>query len=575
MKRMRKMENNDTNNSVLSGASGAPGIVMGNANIYKRRRPSVSQSLIDDEQVQAQLNEFEQARDKAEQELNKILKHQQDQDAADLVRTQIEMLKDPELNQQIKHQIKSQNQPADAAVELVFETYLSILKRNQAQNRSVDITDIRDRLIQILHDDDGDTITEGAILVARELSPREVVECAEKNVQGIIMDFGGTHSHAAIIARSMGLPTILGTERGTSEIADNDQLILDGKLGQVIINPDEETRQQYQDLMEEQNEVLREAESVCRQPNETKDGAAFSLRANIEFIEELLAVKKYCAEGIGLLRTESFYLRKQHFGDASDQEEFYKSILEKTVPHPVTIRLFDAGGDKLLKRDDKESNPFLGWRGIRMLLDQKELLKRQLKAICKTATVYHSRVEVLIPMVSAPDQIRQVRTLLQKVQEELQADGFDTDKNLKIGIMVEVPNVALQAELFAEEADFLSIGTNDLTQYVLAVDRGNERIANLYDQRHPMIWALIKNVADAACQKEIPLSVCGELASDPVAACCLRGLGITELSMNPTAIPAVKKALREHTLTEMEKLADQVAQCQTIEEVDSLFTNWI
>ncbi len=559
---------------VLSGAVGSPGIVMGEASLYKRRRLSVSQSFVDDEQVQHQLEEFERACSKAEQELVELLDHQQDESAEQLVRTQIEMVKDPELHRQIKRQIVDQNQPADAAVESVFETYLSMMNRNQSQDRSVDITDVRDRLIQFLHNYDGNEMVEGSIVVARELSPREVIECADHNVKGIVMDKGGINSHAAIMARSMGLPTVLGTLDSTAEIGTDDQLILDAESGQVIVNPNADTEQKYQELIARQQQARNSAEEICQSANKTSDGTSFCLRANMEFADELNAVKKYCAEGIGLLRTESIYLRDQNFKDLKQQESFYQSVLQETEPHPVVIRLFDGGGDKLFDKDDSEQNPFLGWRGIRMLLDQKNLLTQQLKAICKVASEHQGRVRILVPMVSTVEEVTEVRSLLDAVQEELRDAGIAPDDDIQLGIMVEVPNVALQADLFAEHADFLSIGTNDLTQYTLAVDRGNERIAGLYDQRHPSVWYLINKVGEAARRTNTPLSICGELASDPIAACGLLGLGISELSMNSFALPAVKEALCSRDISEMKTLGQQILQCQTMDDINQLFSNW-
>lgn len=577
-KHTRKMDRKTKSNEILlSGVSGSPGIVIGRASIYERRRPSISLSPVDDAQVQRQLKEFQKALDKAEKELMQILNKQEDESASELVRTQIEMLKDPELNSRIENEIVQRNRRADAAIKKIFDGYLSIIEQNReadTHDRTVDISDVRDRLIQILHDYEGDNIAEDAILVARELSPREVIEFSEHNIKGIIMDTGARNSHAAIIARSMNVPTVIGSTNATSEINPDDLIILNGQSGEAVVNPEGETQKKYQKLIAQQAETLRNYEAICQKPNKTKDDASFCLRANIEFAEEIDTLKKFCAEGIGLLRTESIYLRGEDFGNREKQELFYKSILEDTAPHPVTIRLFDAGGDKLFNRGGEEQNPFLGWRGIRMLLDEQDLLKQQLKAICKTAAAFRGRVRILIPMISTLEQLLQVRELLQAVQKELDNEGVSPDEDVALGIMVEVPNVAIQADLFAKHADFLSIGTNDLTQYLLAVDRGNSRIANLYNQCHPTVWDLIKMVQEAAKKHDKSVSVCGELASDPAAACCLMGFGIRELSMNAASLPGVKKALRTHTLSEMKKLSKEVKESQTMQEIKQAFSNW-
>ena len=559
----------------LEGAAGSPGIVIGKSSLYQREQPRVSEHRISADEVEQQVRCFKEARKKAEKELQNMLESQQGGSAVELVQTQIEMINDPELNDQVIRNIKENKQPADLAVKQAFENYLQVIRQTneQALERSVDIADVRDRLIQILHNH-RDEIVEDRILVAHELSPREVIEFSSRNVKGIIMDSGGTTSHAAIIARSMNIPTIVGVKNATEVIEDGQQVILDGGNGEGILHPNEATLKKYEQLIEQQVAAQANFESICQDANETTDGHPFSLRANLEFSEGLTTVQKYRAEGIGLLRTESIYLSRENFRNQDHQQKFYESILELTSPHPVTIRLFDSGGDKFFGDPEDEQNPFLGWRGIRMLLDEKQLLRNQLRAILKTAANYKDRVRILIPMISTLQELLDVKELVRNEQKKLSSNGIDVDKNIQIGIMVEVPSVALQAELYAQHADFLSIGTNDLAQYVLAVDRGNERIAHLYDQRHPAIWQLIKQVAEAADQESINVSLCGELASNPIAACCLVGMGITDLSMNAVVLPRVKEMLCGRSLSEMQELSQQVLQGETIDDINRLFSNW-
>lgn len=560
---------------LLSGAPGCSGIVIGATSVYRRKRPKISNVNIDDDQVQQQIERFQQALEKAEQELKRLSENQYDE-SAKLIRTQIEMLKDPELNKRIKHEIKANNTPADSAIQSVFENYLNVIQETQNEaslERSVDIADVRDRLIQILHDHE-DEIVKGTILVAKELSPREVIEFSRQDIKGIIMDHGGTSSHAAIIARSMNIPTVVGLKKATDTISSGDLIIADGRHGEVIVNPRESTQEKYQNLIDQQVETETDFKKICNHPNKTADGHPFVLQANIEFTEELDTVQKYGAEGIGLLRTESIYLSRENFSDQEHQEGFYESILERTGRHPVTIRLFDAGGDKFFKEKSEEQNPFLGWRGIRMLLDEEKLLKSQLRAILHTAARFRGRIRILVPMISTLDELLDVKEMMLNVQGELMKQGVQIDDEVQLGIMVEVPSVAMQADLYAEHADFLSLGTNDLTQYALAVDRGNERISPLYDQRHPAIWKLIAGVADAAQKENIPVSVCGELASDPIAACCLLGLGINKLSMNPVVLPTVKRMLVKHSLEEMQQLSEKVLATKTLEDINQVFSNW-
>jgi len=560
----------------ITGAPACPGIVIGNTSLYQRARPHVSDTQITDDETEVHIHKFYEALDIAEEELEALLENTDMEDLADLIEMQIAILKDPELHNRIEQEISANNKPVDAAIESIFRNYLQVISENHGetfQNKSVDISDIRDRLLQIIHNK-RDDIKEGAILVARELSPREVISFSNRNIKGLITDRGGATSHAAIIARSMNIPTVVGTQRATEVINSDDEVVLDGRNGEVVVHPKDETREKYKSLIEQQFKRQADFESLCKKPNETSDGKTFSLQANIEFAEELSIANKYQAEGVGLLRTESIYLSRKHFQNIPQQVAFYKSILELTTPHQVTIRLFDVGGDKFFGDEGKEQNPFLGWRGIRMLLEQPELLKNQLRAIIKTSEDFFGRIRILVPMVSTIDEIRKLKDIISEVQNELLNEGIDIDKDIPLGLMIEVPSVALKADLFARHADFLSIGTNDLTQYVLAVDRGNERISNLYDQRHPAIWRLIKEVAEAGECNGVPVSVCGELASDPIAASCLMGLGINTLSMNAVVLPSVKQVLRSNSYIEMQQLAEKVLAAETMDDIDNIFSNW-
>lgn len=563
---------------ILSGAPAAPGITLGKARHYKRSRPIVSGRHIRDVDIDQHVDLFNRALATAEQELQDLIDNQEDEEAIELLQAQMAMVKDPDLKNRVEVEIKQGNQPADAAIDQVFGVYLDLMEEHQKgalKQRSIDLVDARDRLIQLINNnDETKDIDEDAILVAQELSPREVIEFSEHDIRGIIMDRGGVTSHAAILARSMQIPTVVGVEAASKSIATNELIILDGNRGKVIIKPSTDTRKKYDDIMTEAARKQAEVQQVCDQPNRTADGSEFTLRANIEFENELPSINRFRAQGVGLLRTESIYLHCDHFDDEQKQHSFYGLVLEHTEPHPVIIRLFDAGGDKLFNLAEQEQNPFLGWRGIRMLLDKKTVLKQQLRAILKAAGCSPGRVRILVPMISSLEEVEAVRKAIEVVQQELKKEGETIDPNVQLGIMVEVPNVAIQARAFADNVDFLSIGTNDLTQYLLAVDRGNERISKLYNQRHPALWKLIKDVADAGKEADVPVSVCGELASDPVAACCLLGLGITELSMTPSALPAVKQALCSHSISDMNILASKILKSTTVTEAEKIFANF-
>lgn len=565
-----------TEEILFSGAPASPGIAMGKTSLYQRSRPNVSRQSITDDEIDHQLSQFEKALEEAEQEIRGLRDTQENGEVKDLLLAHIEMINDPDLRRRVEIEIKKYNQPADAAVEKVFGTYLDLMENQEGllQERSIDIKDVRDRLIRIINDDDEDEIEQGSILIARELSPREVIEFSEQNIRGIVMDRGGTTSHAAILARSMRIPTIVGVENASSSIGAREMIILNGDHGEVVMNPTPATQKKYDEMMARTAEEQSQREKICSSPNITSDGSPFSLQANIEFKEELAAVRSVRAEGIGLLRTESLYLRHEQFGNEEKQNAFYQSILEETKPHAVTIRLFDAGGDKFFDRGQQEHNPFLGWRGIRMLLDERSLFKEQLRAILKTAAQYPGRVRLLVPMVSSLQEVSAIKQLIKELEEQLKAEKNTVGIDMKLGVMVEVPTVAMQAEYYAEQVDFLSIGTNDLTQYLLAVDRGNERISGLYNQRHPAVWKMIQHVSEAGQATGKPVCICGELASDPIAACCLLGLGIKELSMTSGALPAVKNALCSRSIDDMKKLAAEVLESITISDVEDAFARF-
>lgn len=567
----------DAGEILLSGVSAAPGIVMGTVELYERQHPAVSVQKINDEEVEQHLKQFNEALSHAEQELNSLLKGQQNEDVAELLQAQIAMINDPDLRERVETEIKENKEPADAAIDKVLEVYLKLMDKNQQENtqkRSIDITDVRDQLIEILRHDKQHSIKDGAIIAAEELSPREVITFAKHKVQGIIMERGGETSHAAILARAMRIPTVVGLKDVFSAIQEGKPLILDGSRGEVVLNPSAETRKKYDEMAARAADDRMEHKKIIRRQSHTADGHEFTLRANIGFEEELPLLHNYDAKGIGLLRTESIFLNSDKPGSEQSQQRFYERVLQEAAPHPVTIRLFDAGGDKFFDLGQKEQNPFLGWRGIRMLLDEEETLRQQLRAILKAAVNYSGRVRILVPMVSSMEEVAAVKQILKQVQDKLLEEGYDIDADIKFGIMVEVPGTAMQISHFVHDVDFLSIGTNDLTQYLLAVDRGNERISDLYNQLHPSLWKLMKQIVDEAQSADIPVNVCGELASDPIGACGLVGLGVRELSMTPSALPEVKKILCDHTLDEMQQLAAAIVESATAKDVQKIITKF-
>lgn len=568
----------NSNEVLVQGVAASPGIVMGNACIHQAKRPVIPTGRIDKEMVSEELTLFREACEKLRQRWRSIKEREADKKSSTILATQIDILSDPELIAQIELYIKQDYYRAQQAINKTFERYIKRFSNSGSEvmdERAIDLADMRDRLIEATVTDISTLVAnEGDILVAEEFSPREIIQLSHQKVKGFVMERGGNTSHAAIIARSIGIPAVVGAKGILENLADEDMIYLDGEKGTVSVNPSEETSLQIEQFMANRLKVREEEVKICCQSSTTTDRVPFVIRANIEFAEELANVEQYRAKGIGLLRTESVYLNHHDFGGLKEQETFYEHMLAQTGDEPVIIRLFDIGGDKILDSEITENNPFLGWRGIRMLLDKRTLLHDQLSALLAVAGQYPGRVKILVPMVSRLEEVKEVKKEIEACQQELTKAGRPVDHQIALGIMVEIPSVAIQAAHFASEVDFFSIGSNDLTQYLLAVDRGNAFISGLYNQRHPAVWKMIERTITAADDNGIEVDVCGEIASDPVAAACLLGLGIRTLSMSPISISAVKKVLVSRSLGDMKDLAARTLQCGTLQEVETVFENW-
>ena len=574
---MDDLQDTQADELIIKGVPASPGIVLGNVYIHEKVRPVIESDHIEEHLIPDQIDLFDHAKQRLKKRWELLMEEEPNEESKSILEAQIAIITDPELSNQVEVYIKKERHSAQQAVNKAFTNYINILSESDSENmknRMIDISDIRDRLIEFAGDrKPTENRKEGDILVSEEISPREVIQLSHQKVKGFVMEKGGHTSHAAIIARSMGIPAVVGAKGIVRQLGDEQLVCLNGESGLVTVNPSDETCERAKEVSVDQEKSLEEKIQLCKQPSETADGHSFTIQANVEFPEELHHVDQYCAEGIGLLRTESVYLDRQEFCNADNQINVYGEILENTGSKPVTIRLFDVGGDKFQGDEVTESNPFLGWRGIRMLLDERELLREQLKAILTISANFPGRVKILIPMVSSIKEIAQVKKEIKKCRTELADDGI-TAGATPLGLMVEIPSVAVQARYFAKEVDFFSIGTNDLTQYLLAVDRGNALISTLYDQQHPVLWKVMNNIIRAAREKKIEIEVCGELASYPVAAACLIGMGVSSLSMSPVSIPNVKKVLVQRSHKEMRMLAEQVLLCEELEEVQSLFNNW-
>ena len=566
------MHKKPENDIVVKGLSSSEGVVIGPVLVIGEKKKAVQPRKIELSEIHVHVQRFEESKEAFLGELESLALNL-DSATGEIFEAQKHIVADIEIDQQVKHRISVGNYSVDFAIYDTFDGFIERLKESGSElfrQRIVDLENLRDRLIELACRNEQELeVEKGAILVVRDISPTDLVAYYEKGISGLVMDKGGVTSHASIIAQSLNIPCIVSAKYGVKAAAYSGQAIIDGASGEFIINPSKETLELYRKKITLLKSEI-EAKIKSDELSETLDGYAFHLNANVEFVQELTQVKQYRAEGIGLLRTEALLYSGLAHRREDDQVEFYESILSKSEGK-VVIRLFDVGGDKLNIGAKDEDNPFLGWRGIRMLLDERELLHAQFRAILKVSANYPGRIHILVPMVTVLEEIREVKKVLQEVKSELASADIPFDDDIKTGVMVEVPSVAILADQFAQEVDFLSVGTNDLTQYSLAVDRGNERICNLYQHYHPAILHLINSSAKAAREHGIGISVCGELAGDMIGAACLIGLGVNELSMSPSNIPKIKHLLNSHSRSEFEEFAQIVLTLGTVQEVRERF----
>tara|TARA_R110000868_G_scaffold368227_1_gene631201 strand:- start:30679 stop:32391 length:1713 start_codon:yes stop_codon:yes gene_type:complete len=559
----------------IKGLPGSDGIAIGKVLVVDQKKTKIQPKKIKSDNIFIHLKRYSKAKKSFLKELDDLANNL-DQKTAGILETQKHIVSDIEIGKRINASIEVDNYSVDYSIYNIFNQFIERLRESGSelfQQRIVDIENIRDRLISLSCEDEKELeVEKGAILIVKEISPTDLVSYHEKGVSGLIMDKGGVTSHAAIIAQSLNIPCIVSTKVAVQNAGFAKQAILDGPNGELILDPSKEKLREFRKKIREIQKTKLSQKSTKR-VSETLDGIPFHLRANIEFPQELSIAKQYGAEGIGLLRTEALLYGGIAKKSEIEQDKFYEEILSNGSG-PVTIRLFDVGGDKLSAHTPDEANPFLGWRGIRMLLDEKETLKSQLRSILKVAGKFPGRVKILVPMVSVFEEIIEIKQAIDNVEKELNKEGVTFDESVPIGIMIEVPSAALLAKHLAKEVDFFSIGTNDLTQYTLAVDRGNEQICKLYQHQHPAVWQLIKLTKEAADEQNIELSVCGELAGDVLGATCLLGMGINDLSMSPSSILRVKEALVMRTSKEMKRISEEVLGCRTTSEVRELYKKW-
>lgn len=498
------------------------------------------------------------------------------QKQAEIFNAHLLFLEDPTFLVEAQEAVRKERFNAEWAVHEYVERYakmLDALGDGTMRERQGDIHDVGRRLVQNLR---GGTLAplaasaEKRILVARDLTPSETAQLDLDKVLGFATDQGGPTSHTAIIARTLDLPAVVGLEQATLHVADGALVVLDGQGGVLVADPDKETLAHYRARQKEQAAKEKELKRILRLPAVTKDGRKLRLSGNIDLPEEAKGTSAKGAEGVGLFRTEFLFLNRNNLPTEEEQFEAYRLALKHAAPHSVTIRTLDLGGDKFVAHLGLagEMNPFLGLRAIRLCLAHPYVFKVQLRAILRAS--HYGPVRIMFPLISSLEELRQAKQILEETRRDLARRNIPYDPEMEVGAMIEVPSAALTADILAREVDFFSIGTNDLIQYTMAADRGNERIAYLYDPLHPAILRTLRMVVQAAQQAKVRLSLCGEMGGDPLFAVVLLGLGLRELSMSAGSLPLVKKVLRSVSHREAQALVTQALKLPTAAEIRDL-----
>ena len=565
---------------LLEGLGTAPGIAIGRAYLYTRASDEVEQQRISEGEVESEIELFEEAVRRAEFDLDRVIaitREKLGDDSAAIFEAQRMMLRDEELLQPVRTIIREQQANAGHAVKSVMSAHRQRIEASDDEylrERANDLTDVQDRIIRHLRRGKLATdVGDDAIVIAENLGAADVIRFNHRGVLGCVSEHGGVTSHVAIIARAVGMPSATAVPDATNGVPNGAQVLLDGHHGRLIVHPTEETLAFYRERQRRYEKLLKSDQELVPLPSETQDGVPVSLQANIEFKQELDLVEQYGAEGIGLVRTEMLFLMRRDVSlSESKQLNCYAEFIDAVAPHQVTFRLLDFGGDKMLPLAHREHNPFLGWRGMRVLLDRPELLRPQVRALLRAGADGSARI--LLPMITHLDEVHAFYEVLENVKAELERDGIPYDPDPPVGIMVEVPAVALQAGLFAQAVDFLSIGTNDLTQYVLAVDRGNDRVAHRYDAFHPAVLQLIRRTIEAAQKESIPVSLCGKMGANPKATPLLIGLGLDTISASPSFLPPVKRVVRAIRRVEALELAEAALLAPGPEAVHQRVDAW-
>ncbi len=563
------MKNNK--NIVLRGHAASPGLIKGSIHIMKNSFEIVE--IYDITDINGEIDRFKKAIQEVKNDLIETKNKVADKIGSEyneIFEAQVLALEDPIVFEKTISEIQNTKKNADYIYNTIVNDIINSMSQiddDYLKDRIYDINDILNRVLRKLKRKEEKKLQfqDPVIIVAYNLTPTDLVNIDKKQISGIITETGGITSHFAIMARALNIPAVVGVNDLFSQIHKEDKVIVDGYSGIVIVDPDETSLKIFRKKLREYNKFKKELKQLVKQEAITLDDRSIEVSANIEIIEEVKEIKKYGGKGIGLLRTEFLFLNKQRIPTLEEQTQFYSDIAKKVYPDSVIIRTVDIGGDKPIFVNKKEDNPFLGFRGIRSSLEFQEVFELQLEAILRASA--KGNIKIMLPIVSQIEEVIKSKEILEKVKDKLKKQKIKFDNKIDLGIMVEVPSCALMADEFAKYVDFFSIGTNDLTQYTLAVDRTNSKVSNLYDHLNPAVLKLIDMTVKSAHDNNIWVGLCGEMASDPIAVPILIGMELDELSVSPIFIPEVKKIIREMTYEECKQISNEVLSMKTAEHV--------
>lgn len=570
MKSFSKLYKNSLNK--VSGIAAAPGIVIGQVYLFTKEKLDINKGEITN--VDEAIKNFNEALNKSKKELQKIFamaREKMDDARASIFEAQMMILDDPILLQKIIYRIEKELRQPEYIVHDEISKYQELMmlsNESYMKDRAHDIDDIKNRIIRNLQKKRLQSkIKHDVIVVSDSLTPADALLLSRNNVKGFVTDHGGITSHAAIVSRSLNIPAVVGTHNATEILKDDQTIIVDGFHGYIIFDPSEEQiiffSQKISRLLKLQEDLI----DLKELPAETLDGKEIKLMANVDVSGEIDLVVTTGANGIGLYRTEQILDELGEFPTEDEQAEIYSKLASRIYPETLIIRTFDIGGDKFKFLDFVEPNPFLGLRGIRLLLENLSLFKTQLRAILRASK--NKNIQVMLPMISTIEEIWKSKEIITDCKKELKAAKIHFDNHIKVGVMIEVPSAAVMSKEFSEEVDFLSIGTNDLIQYLMAVDRGNDLVSNLYQEFNPVVIRTIQHIVKEAKKNHKSVSVCGEMAADTLAIPLLIGLGLDSLSISPSTILYAKRIIRSCSYKRAKELAEECLTLRTQEEIIS------